>query len=160
MPFSQHFFSPCSIYLHLIFYVFNMTFWRHSLRLVKMGNQVWREILCSLTLSTIFLINYLYLIFKISMIQQRNKYIKKNIYFSQEKSVNINKTVKCKYSVARSLNGVFERTQTSRQKQLENFLTSAKNSTYNLLFFLINTDQSIQTKNGVTDSHNKDLIFF
>ena len=61
---------------------------------------------------------------------------------------------------ARSLNGVFERTQTSRQKQLENFLTSAKNSTYNLLFFLINTDQSIQTKDGVTDSHNKDLIFF
>ena len=30
------------------------------------------------------------------MIQQRNKYITKNIYFIQEKSVDINKTVKCK----------------------------------------------------------------
>ena len=30
---------------------------------------------------------------------------------------------------ARSLNGMFKRTQTSRQKQLENFLTSAKNAT-------------------------------
>ena len=30
------------------------------------------------------------------MIQQRNKYITKNIYFIQEKSVDINKTVNCK----------------------------------------------------------------
>ena len=32
------------------------------------------------------------------MIQQRNKYITKNIYFIQEKSVDINKTVNAKYS--------------------------------------------------------------
>ena len=39
---------------------------------------------------------YLHLIFEISIIQQRNKYITKNIYFIQEKSVDINKIVKCK----------------------------------------------------------------
>ena len=39
---------------------------------------------------------YLHLIFEISIIQQRNKYITKNIYFIQEKSVDINKIVNCK----------------------------------------------------------------
>ena len=34
--------------------------------------------------------NYLYLVFKISIIQQKYEHITKNIYFIQEKSVNIN----------------------------------------------------------------------
>ena len=39
---------------------------------------------------------YLHLIFEISIIQQRNKNITKSIHFIQEKSVDINKIVKCK----------------------------------------------------------------
>ena len=46
------------------------------------------------------------------MIQQRNKYITKNIYFIQEKSVDINKTVKCEiFSEVLLIDGTYSQLQ-------------------------------------------------